>query len=105
MSGEIKLELDRVTVAVVVPSYCLLLATIFIIAVFGVISPVKPVGCVNVQFAEGAVKPDTVIGLAVPLFLLSKLKEGVPAIANPASADTKPTQDAVPFIVAMVVPS
>jgi hypothetical protein len=44
ISEAIKLGLDKLTIAVVVPSYCLLFATAFIIAVFGVISQVKPVG-------------------------------------------------------------
>jgi hypothetical protein len=44
MSGEIKLELDRVTVAVVVPSNSLLFATTFIITAFGVITHAVNVG-------------------------------------------------------------
>jgi hypothetical protein len=47
LSGVIKLRLDRVTIAVVVPSYCLLFATAFIIAVFGVISLAVNVGWVK----------------------------------------------------------
>jgi len=41
----------------------------------------------------------------MPTFLLLKLNEGVPATVKPASAGTKPTYDAVPLIVALVVPS
>ena len=35
-------------VAVVLPSYCLSFAVAITFTVFGVIEPVKPVGCVNV---------------------------------------------------------
>ena len=47
MSGEIKLVLDKLTIAMVVPSYCLLLATAFMVTVFGVISLAVNVGWVK----------------------------------------------------------